>query len=250
MTRPRRVRVVIAFRATGSRLVRFVTGSFAVHSVLLAAVLIVPATQKRAVPIEDSMVVALAGPIAAAQAQSKATPHSAPVPLPAPPSVPKEARTVREVPLAKPKGKAVKPTARPAKETESESKPEAPPSAGPAGPAVGAGAGAAAVTATIGGGDTSLSWYGAAVKAALESAWIHPPLDDEKGTASVVVAFDIARDGTTQNSRVVQSSGITTLDRSALRAVIEASPLPAIPPTWTEQTIPVTMRFELKPETR
>ena len=106
-----------------------------------------------------------------------------------------------------------------------------------------------AVTATVGGGDTSLGWYGAAVKAALEAVWAKPYLEDAAGTASVVITFDIARNGTTSNIHILQSSGIPSLDRSAQRAVIEASPLPAVPPTWTEDTIPVTMRFDLSPET-
>jgi TonB family protein len=106
------------------------------------------------------------------------------------------------------------------------------------------------VTASVGGGDSSLGWYGAAVKAALEAAWAKPFLEDATGTASVVVTFDIARDGATRNIRIVQSSGIPSLDRSAQRAVIEASPLPAIPPTWTDATLPVTMRFDLTPEPR
>ena len=85
-------------------------------------------------------------------------------------------------------------------------------------------------------------------KAALEAAWAKPYLEDATGTASVVVTFDIARDGTTRNIRILQSSGIPSLDRSAQRAVIEASPLPAVPPTWQDATLPVTMRFDLTPE--
>ena len=65
-----------------------------------------------------------------------------------------------------------------------------------------------------------------------------------------MVTFDIARDGTTPEHPHLQSSGIPSLDRSAQRAVIEASPLPAVPPTWTEATVPVTMRFDLTPEAR
>ena len=70
MKRLPRVRVVVAFRAARSRLLRSLTGSIAVHGVLLAAVLIVPATRRSVTPIDDSMVVALAGPIAAAAAPS------------------------------------------------------------------------------------------------------------------------------------------------------------------------------------
>ena len=194
------------------------------------------------------MVVALAGPIASVSApRGRAPEPEAARPVPAP----KEAHTVREVPIPKPKPmeKPVKPKPEPAKAPEPDT-PADQASPQDAKPGAVSGAASGAVTATLGGGDTSLGWYGAAVKAALESVWAKPFLEDAHGTASVVVTFDIARDGTTRNIQILQSSGIPSLDRSAQRAVIEASPLPAIPPTFTEETIPVTMRFDLSPETR
>jgi protein TonB len=251
----RRVRVVVSFRGIRLRTARFMTGSMAVHGALLAAVLVVPATRHRVAPIDDTMIVALAGPLAVA-----ATPHASAAtaaalkPAPPPPPLPKEAHTVREVPLPKPKEKPVKPKPEPetAPEPAAPSTQPATPSTGPAGgkPGEAPGAAAGAVTATVGGGDNALGWYGAAVKAALESVWIKPYLEDAQGTASVVIAFDIARDGTTRDIRVLQPSGIPSLDRSAQRAVIEAAPFPMIPPSWTGDTIPVTMRFDLSPEPR
>lgn len=248
-----RLRIVVSYRAARSRIARFVTGSIAVHGALLFAVLVVPMARHRAAPIPDTMVVALVGPVGAPPAihvGTSAPPIAKPEPAPAPP---KEAHTVREVPVPKPKAKTDKPKKEPAKTPEP---------AAPAAPAIpqgnakeavnpGVPSGAqSAVTAMLGGGDSSLGWYGAAVKAALESAWAKPYLEDTRDTASVVVAFDIFRDGATRNLRVVQTSGIPSLDRSALRAVIEASPLPALPPTWTDDTLPVTMRFDLSPEAR
>ncbi len=260
MSRRPKLRIVVHIRAVRPRLVRFMTGSFAVHGLLFAAIVIVPATRRHAIPIEDTMVVALAGPIGAppaarAAAAPPAAKPAAEVPKAAQPP-PKEAHTVREVPAPKPKEKPKKPV-KPAETPLAAQAPKEPPAAssGHAGPATGA-AGAApapgtsAVTATLGIGDASLSWYGAAVKAALEAAWIKPVLEDATGTASVVVAFDIARDGATRNLRVQQSSGIPSLDRSAQRAVIDASPLPGIPPSWSGDAIPVTMRFDLTPDTR
>ena len=258
--RRRRVAVVVTFRAIRPRSARFVTGSLAVHGALLAAILIVPATRHRVTPADDAMVVALAGPIVETRAPggpSSTAPavKAAPAP-PAPAPAPKEAHTVREVPTPKPKPKAslVKIKPEPEKPGESDA-PQTPPQTPPASPqsakpGEGAGLSSGAVTATVGGGDSALGWYGAAIKAALESAWIKPYLEDAEGTASVVVTFDIARDGASRNIRIQQSSGIPSLDRSAQRAVIEASPFPAIPPAWTEDTIPVTMRFDLSPEPR
>ncbi len=189
-----RLRVIVSLEAARSRLARFVTGSMAVHGLLLAAILVVPATRHRAAPIEDSMVVALAGPIAALPSPpGGAVAAQAAKPAPSPPPAPKDAHTVREVPLEKPKDKPVKPKKEPAKAPakEPETPTTAPPaSAQPAPPAGGQAAhddakpGAGAVTATIGGGDTSLVWYGAAVKAALESVWAKPYLEDAQGTSS------------------------------------------------------------------
>jgi protein TonB len=247
-----RLRIVVSFRNTRMRLARFTTGSIAVHGALLAAIIVVPAARHRVLPIEDTMVVALAGPIAAQpapRAVSPAPPAAKAAPVPAP--APKEAHTVREVPVPKPKDKLVKIKKEPERAAESPAPavPPAPPSATSGSPQDAKPAsGTGAVTATLGGGDTALGWYGAAVKAALEAVWAKPYLEDAQGIASVVVTFDIARDGTTRNLRILQSSGIPSLDRSAQRAVIEASPLPAVPQTWTEDTIPVTMRFDLSPE--
>ena len=257
-TRPR-LRIVVSLRMARRGLARAVTGSVAVHGALLAAVVVIPSTRHHVQPIDDEMVVALAGPMAivpAARGGASSSDAVKPVPTPAPAQAPapKEAHAVHDVPPPKPKDKPVKP---PKKEPEKTPEAEAPEA--PAAPKGAAGApqqdakpgpaAGGAVTATVGGGDTSLGWYGAAVKAALESVWAKPYLEDAGGTASVVITFDIARNGTTSNFHILQSSGIPSLDRSAQRAVIEASPLPAVPPTWTEDTIPVTMRFDLSPET-
>jgi len=62
----------------------------------------------------------------------------------------------------------------------------------------------------------------------------------------VVVTFDILRDGSMRNSRVVQSSGNTTLDYSALRAVMDAAPFPTLPPEYDRNVANVELRFQLK----
>jgi TonB family protein len=258
----RGLRVVVRLRATGSRLVRYVYGSAAAHGVAVAVILLVPMTRHRAAPDMGATVVALAGPIGGSTVAAPKPAAAAPAAPKAPPApAPKEAHAVKEVPVPKPKTpveKPKKPPTKPDATKEPEAEPQAtPPSATPesghgGGPAGAHGAGPAAtstgVTASLGSGDPSLGWYGAAVKAALESAWIKPYLEDQGQVVSVVVAFDIARNGTTRNLHVVTSSGVPSLDRSALRAVMEASPLPALPPTWSEEVLPATMRFDLNPE--
>src|SRR5437867_2800985 len=112
MNRRGRLRVVIVLRNARGRLPRFLTGSFTVHGLFLAAILVIPATRHRAAPIEDTVVVALAGPIAAPSIPGPAAPPAAKTqahPAPQPPPPPKEAHTVREIPAPKPKEKTVKP---------------------------------------------------------------------------------------------------------------------------------------------
>ena len=262
MRRAPRLRVVVRSPFGRSRLPRMLTGSLAAHGLLLAAIVIVPMARRSHAPMDDAMVVALAGPLpgppaAAAPAAPAAAAPPAPAPV-APP--PKEAHVVKDVP--KPAVKTDKPVPKKKEEKDVPAKPppEAPAATpspvggagtGPPGAHPGAGAAAATgVTAVLGNGDASLGYYQAAVKAALEAKWIPPPLEDQQETYSVAVAFVILRDGTVRDVRIAQESGVPSLDRSALRAVVEASPLPPVPPSWTGDTLPATMRFDLKPESR
>ena len=86
------------------------------------------------------------------------------------------------------------------------------------------------------------------VKRALYARWQRPILSGLRQEAEVRVGFEILRDGTVRNPRVDRSSGVPALDRSALRAVVDASPLPALPTHWTEPTLPAGFVFRLYPE--
>lgn len=65
---------------------------------------------------------------------------------------------------------------------------------------------------------------------------------------TVVVTFTINRDGSVpQNSiRIGQSSGIDAVDISAQRAVMDASPLPPLPPGFPHNDAQIELRFELR----
>ena len=60
----------------------------------------------------------------------------------------------------------------------------------------------------------------------------------------VVVTFTIHRDGSITNVKISKSSGIQTMDFSAMRAV-EDSQLPALPPAFPRTQAEVELRFEL-----
>jgi protein TonB len=65
-------------------------------------------------------------------------------------------------------------------------------------------------------------------------------------TPTVIVTFDILRDGSVRNSQIAQRSGNATLDNSALRAVMDAAPFPPLPPEYDRNEANVELHFQLK----
>ncbi len=61
-----------------------------------------------------------------------------------------------------------------------------------------------------------------------------------------VITFDILRDGSLRNPQIAQRSGNSTLDYSALRAVMDASPFPPLPPNYSGSSTSVELRFQLQ----
>jgi protein TonB len=62
----------------------------------------------------------------------------------------------------------------------------------------------------------------------------------------VIVTFDIQRDGSVKNAKVAQRSGNSTLDYSALRAVMDASPFPPLPAEYDRNLASVELQFQLQ----
>lgn len=60
------------------------------------------------------------------------------------------------------------------------------------------------------------------------------------------IYFQVLRDGTIINYRVEESSGASTFDRAALRAVIVSHPLPQLPPDYQESQLTVHLDFEYR----
>jgi len=61
-----------------------------------------------------------------------------------------------------------------------------------------------------------------------------------------VVTFDILRDGTVRNVQVAQRSGNSSLDFSAVRAVMDAGPFPPLPPGYNGNQATVELQFQLQ----
>lgn len=98
-------------------------------------------------------------------------------------------------------------------------------------------------------GEISLfGWYQSSVSRALYSTWRRPLLAGLREPLAVLISFDIQKNGSVTGLRVAESSGVPALDRSALRAVAEASPLPRLPPAWRGSSMTAAYLFEITPE--
>jgi protein TonB len=70
--------------------------------------------------------------------------------------------------------------------------------------------------------------------------WFKPAQTDK----APVVHFQIERDGTVTDARILTSSGLPFVDRAALRAVMEASPLPPLPAEYGGPHLGIQVVFE------
>jgi protein TonB len=61
-----------------------------------------------------------------------------------------------------------------------------------------------------------------------------------------VITFQISRDGSVKNAQIAQRSGNSTLDYSALRAVMDAGPFPPLPSNYSGSQADVELRFQLQ----
>ncbi|HLH72064.1 MAG TPA: TonB family protein [Chloroflexota bacterium] len=103
--------------------------------------------------------------------------------------------------------------------------------------------------AGIGFGDAAFGnqygWYVNAITRAISNNWLKSMVDSSVQKAPrVYISFSIARDGTVSSVQVQQSSGIPSLDRSAQRAVLASSPLPALPGDYRGGSVSVNFYFE------
>lgn len=84
-------------------------------------------------------------------------------------------------------------------------------------------------------------YYIERVKIAIETNWFKPATSIP---TSPVVHFVIQKDGTITDATLVTSSGLTYVDRAALRAVLAASPLPPLPGDFSSSQIGLSVLFE------
>jgi len=238
-------------RAERDRFRQMLVWSLALHILLVSAMTLAATLRPRSssLPPPDAtfMNVSLgqSGPMSGAGGgATKSPPKPTPEPPPPeekPPSVVRPTKEVRdEVPL---------PDARVQKKT-----PEPKPDSGLRGADA-----ASAASAQIAGGpalsglglggsgggspfdqDFEYAYYVQQMLARIHQRWQRTAV---RGTAVAIVRFTIARDGRVLDASIETSSGVPILDRSSLRAVMLADPMPPLPNSYPRDQVGVHLRF-------
>jgi protein TonB len=94
--------------------------------------------------------------------------------------------------------------------------------------------------------DFPFTYYLRLIQSKIGERW-SPPRATAAGGERVVVLFEIQRDGQVREPSVEKSSGNNLYDQSALRAVMEASPFPPLPPEFKASSLRVHFGFEFQP---
>jgi TonB family protein len=94
---------------------------------------------------------------------------------------------------------------------------------------------------------TRFAGYSQQIQQLIAQKWHTTDVDAHVQAAPTVIAtFELQRDGSIRNLKILQQSGIPTLDFSVQRAILEASPFPPIPPGFDRSSANVEFWFELK----
>jgi TonB family protein len=109
----------------------------------------------------------------------------------------------------------------------------------PSAPAVDVPVGGSGVT-QLEGGDFPYSIYIERMKTLIGTHWFRPQVGEN---SAAIVYFAIDRDGTIRDAKVENASGNGLYDRAALRAVLEASPLPPLPFGYSGTYLGVHLKF-------
>lgn len=100
-----------------------------------------------------------------------------------------------------------------------------------------------------GGGDfgNRFSWYVDAVRSRVSSNWLQSTVESSVRFAPrAVVTFDILRNGSIANIQVLRSSGNSSVDNSAVRAILGSNPVQALPNEYSGSKVSVEFWFDFK----
>ncbi len=102
---------------------------------------------------------------------------------------------------------------------------------------------------TGGGGDfgNRYAWYVRVVQQKVSENWLKYEVDPRISDAQrVYVTFDITRSGQPTNIRVEQSSGVPSLDQSAMRALQRIDTFGPLPADYSGNRVSVEFWFDYK----
>ena len=116
-------------------------------------------------------------------------------------------------------------------------------SPGSGGPGSGPGLGGVGIEAE---GESGVgAWYLALLRDRIASAWLPPPAIGRSGEASASVHFYLRRaGGAPEKAEVRESSQVSYFDRAALRAILDAAPLPPLPQEFGSDPTGFTLLFK------
>lgn len=95
-------------------------------------------------------------------------------------------------------------------------------------------------------GTLGLGWYADLIRQRIAQNWNTNGLDSRAQSTPAVVSFWIMRDGSIRSPQIVQSSGNPSIDNTALRAVYQSNPLPALPAQVRDSSISAQFTFNLR----
>jgi len=98
-----------------------------------------------------------------------------------------------------------------------------------------------------GGGDfgTKYAWYVRVIQQKVSENWMKYEVDPRITTAQrVYITFDVARDGHPMNVHIEQSSGVPSLDISAVRALQRIDTFGTLPPDYSGNKLSVEYWFD------
>jgi protein TonB len=141
-----------------------------------------------------------------------------------------------------------KPQPAPEEETNQVAFGEGGPVSGPYGSfAAGGAKGGFGVTGSGGDFGTKYGWYVQVIQRKVSENWLKYEVDPRITSAQrVYITFDVARDGHPSNVQVEQSSGVPSLDISAVRALQRIDTFGSLPPDYSGSKISVEYWFDYK----
>jgi TonB family protein len=93
--------------------------------------------------------------------------------------------------------------------------------------------------------DFPFQWYLANIHSKISSCWSNPQVVVDKNQAAIV-SFTIIKTGEIINVRIKKSSGNTTFDDSALKAIELAKPYPQLPIGFKDPQLTINVEFSLE----